>query len=453
MRSSLFAATLVLASCASAVNPLREKLEQALEELRSHENTGVISRRDSPTSELQDTTINLVSIDIGTPPQSFKAIVDTGSYDAFLKAKECRDPSCVKDATYDGSKSSTFTTSAGPLVTLAYADGTAVSGLAAKDSATIGGVTMSNFTFLRVLNYKQASTNVVAYTAMLGMGMPSSNATAGDLAGTLRKPSGSSLGRSVTGQLSDAGVKPVFGLYPTLDGKPGSVTLGGIDATKFSGDLTWVEVPTFANSSAIDPVMAAGTAGMWKAVMGAVKYPDGTENQVGGLPIVLDTGSSLSLFPQSFVTKLGQSIGGTLLTPAGSSGIQIYKISCDKVSTLQDLTLTLGGKTVSIPPSVYIQNSFVRGDPGCVLGFVSLGTEGALGGAALMGMNILRAFYTAWNWGDRQVAFARLSSPATPSGQPRSGTQGNTGYSLPALPMKASLAAALGAWLLQSVLV
>ncbi|KND00934.1 uncharacterized protein SPPG_04035 [Spizellomyces punctatus DAOM BR117] len=451
MRSSLIAATLFLASCASALNPLREKLEHALEELRSHETKGDISRRDSSTSELADSTINLVGIDVGTPPQSFKAIVDTGSYDAFLKAKECLDTGCVKDTTYDGSKSSTFTTTTGPSVTLAYADGTAVTGVASRDTTTVGGVTMSNFTFLRVLSYKQASTNVITYTAMLGMGMPSSNATAG----TPGRLSGSSLGRSVTGQLSDAGIKPIFGLYPTLDGKPGLLTLGGIDTTKFSGDLTWVDVPTFANSSAIDPVMAAGTAGMWKAVMGAVKYPDGTENQVAGLPIILDTGSSLSLFPQSFVTKLGQSIGGTLLAQAGASGLQIYKVSCDKIKTLQDLTLTLGGKTVSIPPSIYIQNSFIRGETGCVLGFVSLGTEGALGGAALMGMNILRAFYTAWNWGDRQVGFARLAAPATPSGQPRSGTgsQGNTGYSLPALPMKASLAVALGVWLLQSVLV
>ena len=76
---------------------------------------------------------------IGTPPQTFTVVPDTGSANLWVYSSGCQSPACSTHQTYNASKSSTY-----------FADGRAFntddgSGIVDEDVVAFGGVTAKMF--------------------------------------------------------------------------------------------------------------------------------------------------------------------------------------------------------------------------------------------------------------------------------------------------------------------
>jgi hypothetical protein len=79
-----------------------------------------------------------VTIDIGTPAQSFNVVPDTGSSNLWVYSSKCFSVPCLTHSTYNAKNSSTYTADGQDFI-IEYGSG-GVNGIVSHDVATLGGV-------------------------------------------------------------------------------------------------------------------------------------------------------------------------------------------------------------------------------------------------------------------------------------------------------------------------
>lgn len=82
---------------------------------------------------------------LGTPPQAFNVIFDTGSSDTWIMGKNCTSESCKRHAKFDSSASSSYKKN-GTAFSVVYGTGQ-VAGIIATDTMQIGGLTINEQNF------------------------------------------------------------------------------------------------------------------------------------------------------------------------------------------------------------------------------------------------------------------------------------------------------------------
>lgn len=85
---------------------------------------------------------------VGTPPQKFKVLFDTGSAEFWLPSKYCRSDTCMDMEKFDYEQSSTFKFMGSGYETfhIKYVKG-GVNGYVAQDTVRIGGNSLLNHSF------------------------------------------------------------------------------------------------------------------------------------------------------------------------------------------------------------------------------------------------------------------------------------------------------------------
>ncbi|KAH6948300.1 hypothetical protein HPB50_023356 [Hyalomma asiaticum] len=171
-------------------------------------------------------------ITIGTPPQRFRILFDTGSSDLWVPTSDCveGDHYCSLHQRYDASRSSTYVCN-GTRVRLAYGSGP-VAGNVSVDVVSIGERPVGNQNFVLVENSQDRAFAAAQFDGILGLAYPSYSV----------------LGAApVFDNMVAQGVvnQPLFSVYlnrgaAAVDG--GEVYFGGIDADHYSGDLVYVPV-------------------------------------------------------------------------------------------------------------------------------------------------------------------------------------------------------------------
>ncbi|KAH8018364.1 hypothetical protein HPB51_003534 [Rhipicephalus microplus] len=171
-------------------------------------------------------------IGLGTPPQSFKVIFDTGSANLWVPSVKCPDTEdgCKDKKKYDSSKSSTYKAD-GRKFRIEYGSGI-VEGIYSTDVLTIGNGKVNPQTFAEATKAQGSIFKAAKFDGLLGLGYPA-------LAEDNVVPVFDNMMKQ------NLLPKPVFSVYLNRDPKAtpgGEIYFGGINSNRYTGSITYTSV-------------------------------------------------------------------------------------------------------------------------------------------------------------------------------------------------------------------
>ncbi|KAM5209520.1 napsin-A isoform 1-T1 [Hipposideros larvatus] len=322
-------------------------------------------------------------IGLGTPPQNFSVVFDTGSSNLWVPSKRCHFFSlpCWFHHRFNSNVSSSFKPN-GTKFTIQYGTGR-LSGILSEDKLTIGGITGASVIFGEALWEPILDFTFAHFDGILGLGFPS-------LAVEGVQPP---LDTMVDQGLLD---KPVFSFYLSRDPEVvdgGELVLGGSDPAHYIPPLTYVPVTIPA---------------YWQIHMERVKVGTGLTLCAQGCAAILDTGTSLITGPSEEIQALHAAIEGFPL-PMGE-----YFFQCSIISTLPPVSFNLGGIWFNLTAQDYVIQIAQGGVRLCLSGFKALDIPPPEGPFWILGDVFLRSYVAVFDRGNMKegarVGLARARS-------------------------------------------
>mmetsp|Transcript_52714 Transcript_52714/g.115573 ORF Transcript_52714/g.115573 Transcript_52714/m.115573 type:complete len:380 (-) Transcript_52714:154-1293(-) len=326
-------------------------------------------------------------VEVGTPPQKFNVLFDTGSGALLLPSLKCDDPACEGHRRYNASMSNTSmqigwvdepTTplKAGDdrdVKSIQFAAGSA-SGELVRDRVCFRDLcTMGDF--YTMTEESDEPFKWVEWDGVLGLGLP---------------------------EVSDGKEFNIFNMFvgshtmqknvfSVFLGKrmtdEAEITFGDYRPERFEGKLLWTPVTTPGYwQFKVDDVTIGGKA------MGFCNATTGCQG-------VVDTGSSLLMMPDSILTQV--------------HGVLKIDDNCTKMSSYPTLGFKIGGRNFELTAEDYLDKDAT----GCWEGMMASPDTGR-GPLIILGMTFLRSYYTVFDMAEKQLGFATArqgSAPATNS--------------------------------------
>nr|KAJ3417668.1 hypothetical protein HK105_000953 [Polyrhizophydium stewartii] len=230
------------------------------------------------------------SVLIGTPPQRFNVLFDTGSANLWCAGSRCR------SMKLHGTGS--------------------ISGVVSGETVVVSGLEIDNQLFTETIHEPGSTFNKSGFDGVFGLGFRSISVN------NLTTP---------LENLRAQGKLPLnmFGFYLSRNGAAGSVlTIGGYDASRIAGSITWLPVaqPLYYWQTNLDSAMMNGAA-------------IGTN-----APAIFDSGTSLIALPPAAASAINYQINGIPYTNG------LYLIPC---SGMPDITFTFSGTTFTLSNKDY----------------------------------------------------------------------------------------------------
>uniref|UniRef100_A0A8C3BSE9 pepsin A n=1 Tax=Cairina moschata TaxID=8855 RepID=A0A8C3BSE9_CAIMO len=297
------------------------------------------------------------AISIGTPPQQFLVLFDTGSSDLWVPSVDCSSPACVGHERFDPRLSATHRATGQP-VSIQYGTGS-MSGVLAYDTVHVSPVNNQAIS----LSKKEPGSFLThhAFDGILGLAFPS-------IASSGAVP--------VFDNMMSQGLlaEDLFSIYLSSESRTGSfVMLGGMDSSCFSGRLRWI--PLSAETYwqiAVDRIIMRGRV---------VACPRGCQ-------AVVDSGTMLLAGPPRDIATIQHHIGASEYPSS-----QVRK-------SLPDIIFVIRGTKFPLPAKNYIQQIY----PGyCKSGFESITISSEFW---ILGQVFLRQYYSVFDRAHRRVGLA-----------------------------------------------
>ncbi|KAG1696630.1 Cathepsin D [Nymphon striatum] len=311
-------------------------------------------------------------ISIGTPPQQFTVMFDTGSSNMWVPSASCQ--SCDYNChTYASSQSTSYQAN-GEQFQVTYGKGQ-VFGFISSDVVDIAGLQIQNQVFGEVTTEEQQGCQ--QFDGLIGMAFQS---IASD---GIVPPFKNIIQQNLVSQ-------PVFSFYlsssENSNNNGGELLIGGIDHALYEGDITYVNLDAET---------------YWRFTFDSLK---GMSICDSGCGAVADTGTSLIGVPEGLFSAVNQYIGAQQ-TQSG------YVVSCEQIDSLPDFTFIIQNVEFTLTPHDYIvvQQSYFQ--KVCMSGFMPTKARGRSEGEALwiLGDVFLRKYYTIFDYGTNRLGFARAS--------------------------------------------
>lgn len=312
------------------------------------------------------------TIEIGTPPQEFKVVLDTGSSNLWVPSTDCSSIACYLHNKYDSSKSSTYKKN-GTSFEIRYGSGS-LSGFVSQDVVRMGDLEIKHQDFAEATSEPGLAFAFGRFDGIMGLGYDTISVD------KIVPPFYNMLDQDLLDE-------PVFAFYLSdADDKEAEseAIFGGVDSSHYEGKLTKIPLRRKA---------------YWEVDLDAITFGDGTA-EIENTGAILDTGTSLIALPSTLAELLNKEIG------AKKSFNGQYTVDCDKRDSLPDLTFTLTGYNFTIGPHDYILE--VQGS--CISSFMGMDFPEPAGPLAILGDAFLRRWYSVYDLGSNSVGLAKAKA-------------------------------------------
>lgn len=319
-------------------------------------------------------------IQIGTPPQTFTVIFDTGSSNLWIPSATCpaSNIACMTHNKYDSTKSSTYVAD-GKVFEIQYGSGSMI-GFDSVDAVSIGGITSTSQTFAEATREPGITFVAAKFDGILGMGYPT-------IAVNGITP--------VFNQMFAEGAidKNQFSFYLNRDPEAsvgGELYLGGANPERYTGDFNYHDVTK---------------QGYWQIAMDSVAV-DNTNSYsacVGGCQAIVDSGTSLITGPTDEIEALNKAIGAIKYV-AGE-----YLVRCNKIDSMPNVDFVLDGITYTLTPQDYVIQMTQDGVTQCMSGFMGMDIPRPAGPLWILGDVFMGNKYVNFDFDTNRVGFAKLA--------------------------------------------
>ncbi|KAM6929158.1 pepsin A-like [Lycodopsis pacificus] len=300
-------------------------------------------------------------ISIGTPPQSFSVIFDTGSSNLWVPSVYCSSQACNNHRKFNPQQSSTFKLG-GQTLSIQYGTGS-MTGELAIDNVEVGGITVSK----QVFGISETEAPFMASMVADGiLGLAFQSIASDDVV-------------PVFDNMIKQGLvsQPLFSVY--LSSEQGSeVVFGGIDSSHYTGQIAWVPLTS---------------ATYWQIQMDSVTINGEVVACSGGCQAIIDTGTSLIVGPTKDISNMNAWVG------ASTNQYGEATVYCQNIQSMPEVTFTLNGHAFTVPASAYVSQS----NYGCSTGFGQGGSESLW----ILGDVFIREFYVIFDSQNQNIGLAK----------------------------------------------
>ncbi|XP_066907773.1 cathepsin D [Halyomorpha halys] len=315
------------------------------------------------------------NISLGTPPQSFKVIFDTGSANLWVPSKHCKLKSlgCKVHTLYNSKKSVTYKKN-GTKIILSYMSGS-ISGFLSMDKLTIGNFTVDKQIFTEVTNEPDISFLFGKYDGIFGLAFPTISVY------HVEPP--------FQNMMKEFQLDPVFSFYLSRNQSSigGELFLGGMNEDVFNKNtLSYVKLDKEA---------------YWQFTLNSVRIGN-FSTCTKGCQAMADTGTSMIIGPMAEVKAINDKFGNATLY-----GMSV--VECMEIANFPSVTFTINNKDYIFQGEEYIMK-FTSGSqtPVCISGFI--GTDMGDDLEWILGDVFLAKYYTIFDVGQKRIGFADLKS-------------------------------------------
>ncbi|KAI1315953.1 hypothetical protein EDD11_010591 [Mortierella claussenii] len=261
------------------------------------------------------------SVSVGSPAQVFKLDFDTGSSDIWFPSSTCNTSACKAHSRFNSAKSSTYKKDGRPWK-ISYGDHSSSSGILGSDIVSVGGVSVRQTIGLATSESAQFAKGVE--DGLFGLGFNTIESVPGVK---------TFLDNAIA---SGALAKPVVSVflpsYRKNGGVGGQYLFGGIDSTKYTGDLTYINV---------------SQQGYWQIPMDDITYNGQSLGQ--SAEGIVDTGTTLVIIGTAAAKAVHSNISGAVFTPATSTEPAYWAVPCSLQQSTDNVGFQLGGKVFNVP--------------------------------------------------------------------------------------------------------
>eukprot|EP00429_Kryptoperidinium_foliaceum_P013305 CAMPEP_0176036804 /NCGR_PEP_ID=MMETSP0120_2-20121206/18229_1 /TAXON_ID=160619 /ORGANISM="Kryptoperidinium foliaceum, Strain CCMP 1326" /LENGTH=545 /DNA_ID=CAMNT_0017370191 /DNA_START=89 /DNA_END=1722 /DNA_ORIENTATION=+ len=302
------------------------------------------------------------AMSLGTPPQPFKVIFDTGSGNLIVPAADCNVPGCAPHKKYDSkaSTSSSFVTNERGEGSSEITFGTGqVSGDFYKDRLCIGESLCFDASFIAADKMTTEPFREIPFDGIMGLGFK--DLSMGD-------------GFNIVDDLaSRAGAGSVFSFFVS-DDDDSEVTFGGYRPDRIASDIVWAPVKVES---------------WWQVAIDDITFNNEPKSLCDGqCQVAVDTGTSMLAGPSDLVDKLSNMVNA--------------KDDCSNFNELPTLGFQIGDTVLNLRPDDYMDKS----SSGCSFSLMALDVPPPKGPVFIFGDPFLRRFVTIYDRSKPAVGFA-----------------------------------------------